>query len=110
MAILNAALDGRTVVHRGRNHIPADVRVGQHPFPDRGGGRERKHDGRQDGKQDQKAKDLTDKGSNIGQILAAGQWSSTAFMAYQNKQESETKAVKALHEVDDSEEDGSDDE
>ena len=50
------------------------------------------------------SKDLTDKGSNIGQILAAGQWSSTAFMAYQNKQEIETKAVKALHEVDDSEE------
>ena len=56
------------------------------------------------------SKDLTDKGSNIGQILAAGQWSPTAFMAYQNKQELETRAVKASHEVEDSDEDGSDDE
>ena len=55
------------------------------------------------------SKDLADKGSNIGQILGAGQWTSTAFMAYQNKEELETRAVKASHEVEDSDEDGSDD-
>ena len=56
------------------------------------------------------SKDLADKGSNIGQILAAGQWSSTALMAYQHQQELETRAVKASHEVEGSDEDGSDDE